>query len=126
MSTKVALTNVHFSVPGFGPGQLEHHLVHRGEAWDFDDAAWARLSPEQQAGFGTPDDLAAQIDAEASGDLRATDDAIRAMSAEEVTAYLNQLPETLYDAEAVRVLELERQRSRPRKTVLDIVDPDAE
>jgi hypothetical protein len=124
MATKVALSNVHFSLPGFAPGQLEHHLVHRGEPWDFTGDEWKRLSPAQQDSFGTDAELAAQVEAESTGDVRATDAALAAMNVEQVHTYLNQLPEALYDAEAVRVLEAERARAKPRRSVLDLVDPE--
>lgn len=122
MATKTVLRNVHWSQPGFAVGTLEHHLGREGEHVDIDDKVWASLSPEQQAAFGTDDDLAALVAAEPGVWTPAGDAELQSMKVEELHAYLNQVPEDDRLDEADRIVELEQAKSRPRASVLSIAD----
>lgn len=56
----------------------------------------------------------------------ASDDQIGEMTVEEVTAYVNQVPEDRQDDEIDRILDLEEQRDKPRAGVLALGEEPAD
>lgn len=104
------------------PGRFENYFARRGDHIEVDVDL---LSQGQRDSLGSDDDLAAQQAAAATaaaveGFTPASDADIASMTVEQVSAYLDSVPEAVHDSELDRVVTLEETRDKPRAGVLSL------
>jgi hypothetical protein len=92
----------------------EYHMANRGDEVELDDKEFARQ--KELGSIGTKEEAAKAAGA-AIAPPAVSDEQLRSMTVDEVTAYLNQHPE-----EVDRIEAAELERDNPRKGVTDLVD----
>ncbi len=113
--------------PTGAPGAKLIHTANYGDVIEISPEEAAR--GERLGVLSTPEQAAAILGAagDPAGEWEpASDDAIAAMSVEQVHAYLSTVPEELSEDEIDRVVELEQQRPKPRQGVLAYRDDNEE